>query len=533
LYFVPNTILQEAQLQRLRNKQKLAPLNAAEKVELASLQKKLSAKGVNVPRPLKQRVNGPGKPMQRVQTNSQQEYNLENRLMSAGGTRTAPGTNAVWANLGNTKEGRDWAMAALDPCGDITTCSGLPDTICAATATPVYRGEYNIAFDPTMFTTAPSDSTTYTVQLIVPPIPEISFMYRLQDERTGVWSKVRVVRLAGFENSTVNDQSGTTLRSIGYGKHRTIAQGLTLELNASELANQGRIVSGQIEGVVDTIQATAIAGPASLTDADLSFPVPYEYTLMQLPNSVQYLLNSCPKAYQCEAKMGAYIVSRLENPLKGYDFARTGAFTFRYLPAAASGTSQQSVPLSFLAAAFADSPNPYDDDTVMNTSFTVDSYWNTGNFTKPALDFSFDQIHPYVSAPSGMMTSVTFIQGLVCGATSTASVTGATLRIKTRQFIECISGGSPAIGPFITPSPLFDEKAINSVVMISQMGMDAYPASYNGLGDILGTIWSGIKRIGKPILSAAEFIPGLGTIPKWLNAGIDLADTLIPQGFAV
>jgi len=489
----------------------------------------------NQKRRLRKQVNGMGIPMvtmprlrndRLVAANiTQQMSNRSNQMVAQGIREVNPGMGLVKANLGSTTDGQNWAMCALDPCGCVNEVAGLPDTICASTAVPGYRAESNIGWDTSMFSSAPTAPTTYTIQLIVPPIPEISFMYRLRNDADGTWSNTRVVRLPGFALATTADQNGTTLRSIGYSKYRFIGKGTTIELNAADIANQGRIISGQLESSVSTFESGSNVGPLSATVLDLRSGGNYQRTQMNFPNSSQYLVSSCPKSYQAEAKQGAYVVSRFCDPLKGYQFHRSGGFTAETSSAPLGGSSQ-SIPASYLTIEYSDTPEGSEDISL--ASFTTDSRWNTTAGTLPTTGDNSSGMHPYISQPSGILTSVTFIEGLVVGS----SITGATIRVKTREYLECISGGSAAIAPFVKASPMYDDVAITSVVKVSQLGMDAYPASYNGMGDILGSIWSAIKTFGKPLLSAAEYIPGFGTGAKWINSGIDLADTLIPSGFA-
>jgi len=517
-------------ISQLLNLRKIRALNTAEQRELQSLQAKVNAKNIA------------GQPMVTVPP-SRVRPSVGNELVpvSEGSGKALEGL--VWRNLGETVAGRNWAIQALHPCGAGYIADGLPDTQCASVATPAYRSESQIGFDTTMFEAAPSaGQTTYDVQIVSVPVPEIDYMWRLYSTKDAKWSNWRVRRSPGFDlpdivtgnNPPIN---GTTLLSIGYSEYRIIGKGHTLELNASAIANQGRVVSGQINGIA--AQAAVLTNSTGLavgtTPAALgkAATAATELTSFRVPATSQFLVMNCPNVYQEEALQGAYIAVKFTAPLKGFQFAQCREGDFTTLPGdeafdATAATSVTQYPSTALTITATDSP--LTDPQEVESMFTIPSSWN-GRYTAAA-GFNYYPgagrfWHPYVSRPDGVMTSVTFFLGLIVGD-GTGSP-GATIRVKSRLNPECQTFGGPAVGPFIHPSPMYDDVAITQVAKISQCAPDAYPAKYNGLGDVLGSVWNWMKKIGKPVLTGMQVIPGIGSLASAGLAGMDLADQFLGQ----
>lgn len=403
--------------------------------------------------------------------------------------------------LGSTQDGCDWAMAALDPCSPEAPMSvGLPDTITAAVVTPGYRQETSISWDTTMFNPA-SDAdgmTSWGVQVVRPPIAEIAFMYRLHNETNDKYSRWRVIRVPGFSSvPNASSESGYSFRTGGYNKYRIIGSGSTMELDAPDIANQGRVVSGQVEpssSMLDhaveqykTPSGTAQPGPGQVFKE-------FHLNVLATKNA---LVSLAPRVYQGEAKNGVYIIHKFDGPLMGYDFVETGSDGI-VRNAAISGQSA--------AVAFPDYGLTMSvEDLVTDQTSSYAHFVPSSAFT-PALGsgelfgvsaISPDEVHPFISPPCRLLTSITFFEGLAGAIAGVAST--PTIRVKSRTFYECLAGKTASIAAFAHPAPLWDPRAIENTVMVMQTYDDAYPASYNGFGDILGTIWSGLKSVGSVV----------------------------------
>lgn len=446
------------------------------------------------------------------------------------------GLNALGRSsaMGRTDDGRRWAMAALHPCGETTLSQfGLPDMLTASVATPDYRMEYNLNWDPTMFgTPTPTTTGNYDVQIISLGIPEIAFIYRIRDIDGNRWSSTRVVRLPGFDNpataTAASFRKGVTLGSIGYSKSRITGKGLTLELNAGSLNDYGRIVSGQIS--FETAQATI---PIFTGAADATHLVPQagdteaHVTHLIVPNTEQFVVSQCPAAYQHEARHGAYIVHKFDSPLTSYQMVDSGLSGEESLPGALGQTGNFASPRSFMTMSYGDGIQEAPNN---DSSFTTDSYYvlpTSATDTTTGV-VTHDLIHPYITAPNGLLGSCTFVLGIAKGSTTTQ---GASIRVKVREFLECLSSGSASISPFVHRAPMLDNTAISNAVQVMQMMPDAYPSSYNGFGDIFSTLWGGLKKVLEPISSITRLpfirsIPGVGVANDIYSAAKGILDPL-------
>lgn len=420
--------------------------------------------------------------------------------------------------LGATKDGQDWAMAALHPCGPEAPMNvGLPDTVACAVTTPHYRGEFEIVWDTTQFSTPPTTAKSWSVQVLTPPIPEIALMWRLHDDTNNVWSRWRVARTPGFElpSGLYNGSTfGKTLRSSGYNRYRIVAKGETYSFNANDFNNQGRIVAGQLDLEVDQESVTMVV--PNNVDQELRGGTIVEQVELRVPNTPQYLVATCPRAFQAQAKEGCYMVHKFDTPLLGYDFTPTGDDSSYGYEAITGVSPRINGPSSFLRVLQGDNPDQYSQGAFDDTSYShYDGDFGFSNITDRST-------HPWVSKVSGMLTGCIFFSGLALdGVASIPSI-----RVKTRLYLECLATSGAAVAPFSHPAPLRDMVAIDRVVGVMQCYDDSYPECYNDFGDILGSIWDGIKTVGSTLLNGARILTGVADSGTSLGA---IASTVLPM----
>jgi len=439
------------------------------------------------------------------------------------------GFHALMSTLGNTLEGQRWAMTALDPCGPIPDNMGIPDSSGAPVATPTYRGEITLAYDTSMFDTAPTTPSLYDIEAYFPPIPEIALVYRIRDVGTNTWSNTRVIRQDGFPlNYSITGGVvgsdiivGQTLKSVGYGKVRISGAGRNFELDAPDIANQGRMTLGQVEAVMEVISSDAYAGgpsPGFYVQPQDSV----QYCALRLPDTSRFLVNGCPNVYQAEAKLGAYAPRKFTGALAAQQYKTTGGGGG--IVSALDGTSTFcATPDTFMAVYYGDSPIT-ESEGASSAKFTNDSSLfgvmsgATGvtGALHTANGWLASHVHPAITMPVDMLTPVVFIEGLSVGV---GSQVGASVRVKSRDYLECISTGAGAIAPFVHRSPVLDQRAIDVVCTIGQMGADAYPSSYNDFGDMLRAIWNGVRTVATPLLGLTSAIPGIGGVASKLGLG--------------
>lgn len=399
---------------------------------------------------------------------------------------------AVAAIIGDTPEGRAWALAALHPCGAgevinplVGTMNGMCDTMTSSVATPSYRSESYISYSQDLFINSITMPTTYGIDIIIPPVPEIDFIYRLKDDSTNQATGWIVVRLPQFElppkenlYSTTSKAYGydyqtsfTTMAAVGYGKLRQIAVGHTIELDAAALNNQGRIVAGQMEGQwknyqlnpphidartskfvtqVDPLETASAITSIEESSSGSSCNV----WSMEVPVDPAVLVANCPNAYQGMAKHGAYVVQKFTSPLLGYSFKRTGTgqcFRTDDKPISfKSGDVWPVLPNNCLSidttegalASLTNADGFYDSDDPSN-KFNSSFGYGVRLPVKGNLDqnVNANAIHPGISEPSDMMTAVILLRNLPAGGSSGNT---ASLRVKSRNFYEAVSNGTNA-----------------------------------------------------------------------------------------
>lgn len=492
---------------------------------------------------------------------------------------------AVAQIVGSTPEGRAWAFAALHPCGagevvtrNVGVVNGMCDTMTSAVATPVYRSETHISYSQTMFENKPESPTTYGVDIIIPPIPEIDFCYRLLDDSTNTKTAWVVVRLPDFQlPEPSNYDSGyagynetttfTTMASVGYGKCRQIGVGHTIDLDAAGLNNQGRIVVGQMEGQwrwtplapprVDTQKADFVTDSTTtpptkakaVTEVEaLGTDMSCGVWCLEIPTTPATIVSNCPNAYQGTAKEGAYIVSKFTSPLLGYAFKRTGSpGVFR------SGADEDHAEGLIVEPYMPVTAFSIDTSEKKNTDLTTaDSFfslngrvpqWSAfGNgelpiagFSKRATALAQYTLHPGISEPSDMMVGVAMIRNIPAGGSNGIT---ASLRIKSRNYYECISNGTnAAVAPYVHPPAQFDFQALNSVIIAGKQLADGYPASANSFSTILSNVWGALKQYVRPIANTIGGldIPVASGIARMLDKGVgygtDLESHLAKKGF--
>lgn len=413
--------------------------------------------------------------------------------------------------LGRTPEGRAWALEALHPCGEWQG-AGLPDTYTSAVCVFQLKGEVNIYFDVTLFSTAPTtNSPTWSVQVLFPPIPEIQALYRIRHDASATWSRWSMIRWP-------TTLEGATMVSSGYSESRITSKGETVTLNAPDLANQGRIIIGQRAAWMTEDDET----PVALSTA--TPPVPREFTHSVHHLGIHYLENEdnlvqiCSSAYQEEAKRGAYIVHKFTNPLMGYQFKH----------------SRSAITINengFLYPINATQLRAAENDSDTSDGFANGSYY-TGLTLPPNLDQDERQYGYGSSDPSDMTMAEMFIINIAGGDVATTGTniptSSATVRIKTRQTVE-------AHASFLSPSvvyarapPLWDQEAVNAVVRFQETQPDAYPECYNSFGSVMGKVFGFLKQWAKPFVSAAGLlpVPYANVISQVANEGIDQGNSL-------
>lgn len=422
------------------------------------------------------------------------------RMQSRRGLGAPVGMHGVefaYNALGSTDTGREWALVALHPCGEyVTTANGVPDETQAVAVTPCYRAESKIQWDASLFGTPPTPTAPfqYDVQIVSLPHPELNYIYRLGYQ--GGWSKWVPVHMPVFQTGASGTAS--TLDSMGLTSHRGMGKGLTMYLDAPALADQGRLIAGQIKPQVQkeeydfSLSSTTGASPQSGSGR-------FEGWGYYVPLSEDELVQQDPKCAQWHARDGCYIPHRFVQPKQ--DFVATNPGTLGHAPGSSDSTALAQVPLTGLW--LMNEPS-----TTLELSHTMDMI--TGGTWTAALSGLYD---PAImdwgySEPENFYTSVTFFLGI----SNQASV-----QVKTRLHVEAEAlGRNSASAPFSHQSPMLDRQALDLVAKVGQVQQHVFFAADNDLGSILASIGKILPGIVTPVadIVGSSGIPILGDIGK-------------------
>jgi len=384
------------------------------------------------------------------------------------------GFDTVYRALGNTEDGRKWAMAALHPCDEAGSVpNGIPDQTMETIVTPALRNTSNIVYPGAAVT------GTWNLQIIVPPIPEIDYLWRYQDTTApGVWGSWRSVRPASFPGFA--DGTATTLGVAGYEKYRMQARGLTFHHIASSTTNQGSLVAGQLN-LLQNDEYQPISGDG--TNAPVSGVNLARQTVISAPYSSQQLAQQDSLYTEWEARHGAYMPIRFRDPTNLFKRAASGLIT-----AYTDGTTPTVYPDSSLSIVSSVDGGITGVNTIINSP--VATY-----VPLPGVPTQLQNVYG-ASEPFNMLTGVLFFEGLD---------RSATVRVKSKTYLECTAAlEGLAIQPFVHGSPCLDRQAIDTVALIGQVQAHAYYASYNDLSSILKSIWGALETVGKPLLGFAR-----------------------------
>jgi len=174
--------------------------------------------------------------------------------------------------------------------------------------------------------------------------------------------------------------------------------------------------------------------------------------------------------------------------------AREGVYTVRY-PLEATGAMEYYDESSV--------PNPAPENTsracIQFNWPDIDSVGSASSFQSGA--YTSLRTRNGVSAKGGFMTGLWVWEGL----DSAASV-----QVKTKAGIEMTTTNATIAQAFTNLSPMLDQEALDVVARVAQRAAGSYPANYNDLSKILGSIWGAVKGIAGPVVGIADHLSGMG-----------------------
>jgi hypothetical protein len=411
------------------------------------------------------------------QTPVRMNRTLGRNVYAEGGMLSNREYNLLWRELGNTDDGRAFAMAALHPCAEnLPPVQGIPDRTAIPIATPSYRNTSTIAMPAGLST------TNWDVQIVFLPIPEVDYIWRARASAGAEWGRWQLVRPAAFPGSA--NGTAVTLGSVGYTKYRLMGRGYTLHHLASALANQGLCVAGQISAINVDFDAVSVDNATTSNNT-------VNETNFRIPSGTQQLVQMDNLSTEWNAPHGVYMPLRYDQTVELYRVAAGGdSVTTTDDPVA-------TVPRTYATVTSATTEGGAE-------SLNLVDAIPTPTFTMPDNGFpDANQLIYGASQAANQLVGVVFFTGISLDAT---------IQVKSRTHIEAQAATDGyAIQPFVHSSPVMDEKAMNMVATIGQVQKHAYYACYNDLGSMMKSIWNALWPIGKSLVSGgASLIPGVG-----------------------
>jgi len=404
--------------------------------------------------------------------------------ISASVSRPKGQLNFRLSDLGTTFEGQKWALKCLHPNSETNSRGfAIPDSSSLPVCVPETRAEITIRAPSALDGTSLPTDQNWDAYVMIPDSMEYSSIVITKPSNVS-WAELRA-NLNSTNTATkpqVNKWklfSATSVMSDAT-KWRMTSKGMTIHMDANFIANQGMVYADQWPadfnnlafGPTDTIST-------SIRAANMRLP------LMDPDSMVQ----RSPRTYVGNARDGVYIVSYPVRPTVAVDYHDQGT----------------------------DEPPEGDSDvTAPWMSWCYPDETGVGSHEQAA-----DNAHyKYLSGIGNQCAQ----SGFTCGvAIFTGLSPTANLQVKLRAGMELVPTSSTIMQAFTGPSPLLDSQALEVVSRVAQQSAGAYPASYNDLSSILGSVWSAVKGIVKPIGEIANFAAGT-KIPVISDIGSFVSD---------
>jgi len=383
---------------------------------------------------------------------------------------------------GMTTAGEAWAMKAMHPNGEEATgVTGIPDHVSVPVVTPEFRTN-------TVITSIGTSSTkTDDVDVMVLPFADLPAIYRRYESGTSPGPDTKWVPLWNATLTVIDklrDQAGaqaggtpgakqytypvfqSNLDTV-YGYGRVTHKGVTMHLDAPALADQGRIVAGQM--ALPFLAEQSEISISAWTDRSGSPGTPRflidAFSLDSVPLSEDCLVQASPGAAAWEARQGVYMPLRFRDPV--HNFSPSGESTMLSI------SNSNGIKLGVQS----------------NTNISGPE-GTTGN------------IKAYLTGRMllNCQTGVVLLRGI----SPTANV-----HVKVITGLESLVETCSAIAPYQRMSPALDVEAINYVTRMGQELPQALPASYNDMGGLFGLIKNVTHQIRNKFLRK---IPGIGKV---------------------
>jgi hypothetical protein len=377
--------------------------------------------------------------------------------------------------LGNTEEGKAWALKALHPADPLTEVRGIPDESAVPSVFQNFQMTYNI--------TNPTASTVgvWEFDLFLFPSPVILGALRTRDSAGAyLWSPI-VNPQIGLAADQWYTRQATYADTVE--RYRVAYLGCTGHLDAAAVSNQGSIVVAQypiesVGGNLDAALAQVLRCPLEIWN--------------ELPKTWDQLI-SMPNAYVAAAKDGFYCPYKLGRTCQKWRNARN---LMPFIPYGNGST---------WTTAIIGAPVPAGPPSLTTVSgaypYGVLGWYNGCN-------------------PAQAMIMRRADDGVIHIAARNLHYQSAFQTVIRAGFETQVSPASQ-LSPFARISPRHDALAIDGYFAVAREFKDAYPEEYNGWEEILGVIGNAVGDVISTVVPGGNLIVkgAKAILPKILGSG--------------
>jgi len=418
--------------------------------------------------------------------------------------------------FGVTGAGRDWLLRALHPAGEDDS-PGFPDQSATSVLRPDIRVQTTIS--------APDGASSWDCILWTPP-GDVNAVYwatgpagiDFTTQTAPAGCEVGVLRLQNSVQSTTGQDyilfsdgvtTVGTLTQVGAFSNsgfRHQFKSITVHQIASAVADQGQVFAAQFApqftnpGQVIPIGYDSGVPDPRVPPPGANFALIGELYQTVLPAAEADMAAMSPDLYMGESREGVYLPLRLAGPTQPFNRAKPHSTAFQ--AGGAPLWSAGDTTLFSVGALIQPTQNLPDSGGVsIPWPFrAVATYGNLGPMGTPLtipggiqLDSGFDN----------MNIGVVIFRGLAGGGGGSF---GASLQVKCNAGLEIPPNPGASSRAFTESAAAYDPLALQAYYTLVMELRGAYPASYNGFGDIWDAIKSAassVWHVFQPALSSA------------------------------
>lgn len=447
----------------------------------------------------------------------------------------ARATHEIIRTAGLSDEGRRWLLQALDPAHDHGS-DGFPDCSARPCFRPITTAQRVITPDASLqrwdaaffvpdgdgvaayYAVGPAGTDFSMTNEPGPPADCIQGflpLFELVQGASGLDCITLVRNSPGGDSPWITNIVTGLDSPLKLSAIRTVFRGLTITLNASDLANQGQVYAAQVSG------ATSRAGnymAYTETPGDQAL-ASYAVEMFRIPTDEDTIMSTVPKSYSGPAKDGVYIPMRFGGPQNEFGSASGIAGSIAPLPAInplgapGGGWTQSDAAVLFPTGA-------------SNNQISSGSYPYVPTTSAPGvkpvwwLDPNRPNMSPNTFAPA---VSTRFGAGnasivIFRGLAGVGSGFGASLTVRSRVGFEVAPTASGTDRVFTKDPAPFDPRALELYYRVSLALPSVYPSTANGFADVLSGIWDAVKSTLAPIIT--PFLHAAGDVARQIPAAL-------------